>query len=78
MKNIKIGPKLTISFLILTALTASMGIYMIVALKKMEKADTVLYEKAIIPLGFLSETGYLAQEIKSTRAQTNSPEWQAI
>jgi len=64
MKNIKIGPKLIVSFLFTAALTAFLGIYVVQRLYVIDELDDEIYEKAVVPLGFLSETGYLAQEIR--------------
>jgi methyl-accepting chemotaxis protein len=64
MKNIKIGPKLIVSFLVIVVLTAFMGIYLIERLKHVEENSVEIYEKGLIPLGFLAETGYLAQEMR--------------
>jgi methyl-accepting chemotaxis protein len=64
MKNIKLGPKLIVSFLFTAILTAFMGIYLIEKLKYVDGNSEEIYEKALIPLGLLAETGYLAQEMR--------------
>jgi len=51
MKNIKIGPKLIVSFLFLAVLTAGMGFYLLNTLDHVVGDTDELYEKGIIPLG---------------------------
>jgi len=64
MNNVKMGTKLITSFLIVAALMAFLGIYVINNLKQIDELSDEIYEKAVVPLGFLSETGYLAQEMR--------------
>jgi len=64
MKNIKIGPKLITSFLLMVALSTFMGIYLAVSLRHINENQIMVYEKTVVPLGFLAETGYLAQEMR--------------
>jgi len=64
MKNIKIGPKLILSFLFTAVLAAFMGIYLINSMKVMEEHADTLYEKGAIPLGLLVRTAYDLQEIR--------------
>jgi len=64
VKNVKIGVKMTASFLIIVALTTFMGIYMAVSLKNINESDALVYEKAVVPLGMLVQTADLAQEIR--------------
>jgi len=64
MKNIKIGVKMTVSFILIVALTTFMGIYLVFSLKHVGESETVVYEKAVVPLGLLVKTADLAQEIR--------------
>ncbi|MCL1955867.1 MAG: methyl-accepting chemotaxis protein [Fibromonadales bacterium] len=64
MKNIKIGPKLTVSFLFIAALTAFIGIFLTNSLKHVNENGKVVYEKAVIPLELLVQTADIAQEIR--------------
>ncbi len=64
MKNIKIGPKLIVSFLFLAALTAFMGIYTIESLKTVSKATDVMYDKGAVPLGIFVATSNQVQELR--------------
>jgi len=64
MSNIKIGPKLIVSFLIMAALTAFNGEYLLDALLDIDDNADNMYEKGVIPLGYLVQTSDLAQEIR--------------
>jgi len=64
MKNIKIGPKLITSFLLMVALSTFMGIYLAVSLRHLNENNAVVYEKSVVPLGLLVQTADLAQEIR--------------
>jgi len=64
MKNIKIGPKLIVSFLFTAVLSAVMGIYLIQGLKKLSDETAVIYEKGAVPLGLLIETANDMQEMR--------------
>ncbi|MDR2593417.1 MAG: methyl-accepting chemotaxis protein [Fibromonadaceae bacterium] len=64
MKNIKIGPKLMVSFLFLAAITAAMGIYLIGSLNTLDEETHFLYEKGTIPLGMLVKTAEQVQELR--------------
>jgi len=63
MKNIKIGVKLISAFLLVSLLTAVLGIYLISTMRSMDDRDTVLYEQGAEPLATLvgtnGETGLL-------------------
>jgi len=56
MKNIKIGTKLVCSFLLVSLLTAILGIYLIVTMQGMDDRDTNLYERGAQPLATLIGT----------------------
>ncbi|MDR2554591.1 MAG: methyl-accepting chemotaxis protein, partial [Fibromonadaceae bacterium] len=64
MKNVKIGPKLIISFLFIAALAAFMGIYAINSLKEVSLATDVMYEKGAVPLGVFVTTSDQIQELR--------------
>ncbi|MFN7959334.1 MAG: methyl-accepting chemotaxis protein [Holophagaceae bacterium] len=61
LDNIKMGPKLIGSYLILAAITAAVGILGIQKLHTIEAADAKLYEKITIPLGELGDMRQLFQ-----------------
>jgi len=64
MSNIKIGPKLIVSFLIVVALAAFNGEYLLSALLDIDDNADNMYERGVIPLGYLVQTSDLAQEIR--------------
>jgi methyl-accepting chemotaxis protein len=64
MKNIKIGPKLIMSFLFIAALTAFMGIYLTRSIKSLSNEAGLLYEKGVIPFQMLVKTEEQAQELR--------------
>jgi len=64
VSNIKIGPKLIASFLLIAALTVFIGMYLLNSLLEVDDNADDMYEKGVIPLGFLVETADLAQEIR--------------
>jgi methyl-accepting chemotaxis protein len=70
MSNVKIGPKLIVSFLFIAALTAFMGIYLGNSLDTVDEQADLLYEKGSVPLGMLAMVAQFAQE---TRVQIR--EW---
>jgi len=64
MKNIKIGYKLIASFLFIALCTFAFGEYVLTQLRTIDGLSDEIYEKGMVPLGFLTETGYLAQEMR--------------
>jgi len=64
MKNIKTGPKLIAAFLFIALCTGIFGVYVMVQLHNIDGLSDEIYEKGMVPLGFLAETGYLAQEMR--------------
>ncbi|MDR2555196.1 MAG: methyl-accepting chemotaxis protein [Fibromonadaceae bacterium] len=64
MSSIKIGPKLIISFLIVVALAAFNGEYVMNALLEVDDNADDMYENGVIPLGILVQTADLVQEIR--------------
>ena len=55
LDNIKMGPKLIGSYLILAAITIGVGVLGIQKLHTIELADTTLYEKMTVPLGEMGD-----------------------
>ncbi|MDR0517225.1 MAG: methyl-accepting chemotaxis protein [Fibromonadaceae bacterium] len=64
MKNIKVGYRLIAAFIFIAAMTVFMGVYLIESLKQVDENSKVVYEKAVVPLGFLGETGLITQEMQ--------------
>jgi methyl-accepting chemotaxis protein len=64
MKNLKIGPKLIISFLFIAALTAFLGIYLLDSLETLDEETNFLHEKGTVPLGILVKTAEQVQELR--------------
>jgi methyl-accepting chemotaxis protein len=64
MKNVKIGYRLIAAFMFIAVVTVFMGVYLIESLKHVDENSKVVYEKAVVPLGFLGETGLLTQEMQ--------------
>jgi len=71
MKNVKIGPKLIVSFLFLAALTAFIGIYLIESLGTLDEETDFLYDKGTVPLGALVKIAEQVQELR-----INTRRWQ--
>jgi len=71
MKNIKMGPKLIVSFMFIAAMVALMGAYIINGLKKLNEHTKLMYQKGMVPLEFLVET---SQQIQKMHADTQR--WQ--
>ena len=61
LDNIKMGPKLIGSYLIMCAITAAVGVLGIQKLHSIELADTNLYEKMTVPLGEMGDMMQLFQ-----------------
>ena len=53
LENVKLARKLIGSFVLLALIAGGIGIFGVIQLKKVEEADTLLYEKATQPLEFL-------------------------
>jgi len=64
MKNVRIGPKLIISFLFTAALSAFVGIYLIIELKTLSAQTATIYERGAVPLGFIIKTANDMQEMR--------------
>lgn len=52
-KNMKIGTKMIVGYLIVALLAGAIGVLGIVNIQKIDEADTYLYEKMTVPLGEL-------------------------
>jgi len=63
MKNIKMGPKLIVSFMFIAALVAFMGAYIIDGLKTLNERTKLMYQKGMVPLEFLVETSQQVQKM---------------
>ena len=61
LDNIKMGPKLIGSYLIMCAITAAVGVLGIQKLHAIDAADTALYEKMTVPLGEMGDMMQLFQ-----------------
>jgi methyl-accepting chemotaxis protein len=53
LKNIKLGPKMIGSFLIVALIAMTIGVFGYFQIHKIDDADTFLYEKTTVPLGQL-------------------------
>jgi len=63
MKNIKMGPKLIVSFMFIAAMVALMGAYIIDGLKTLSERTKLMYQKGMVPLEFLVETSQQVQKM---------------
>ena len=64
MNNIKIGAKLTATFMIFIVVMLAMGLYLINSLKIVGEHSVTLYERGTVPLGLLVKTAEQAQELR--------------
>jgi len=64
MKDIKIGSKLIISFLLIVAMMVFMGAYLVDSLKTLDRHTKLIYEEGMVPLKFLVETVQQTQEMR--------------
>jgi len=55
LDNIKMGPKLIASFLIMVAITVFVGTFGALKLSSADDSDELLYQKMLIPIGYLSD-----------------------
>ena len=77
LNKIKIGPKLIGGFLIVAAIAGVIGTIGIINMKKIDAADTMLYQKMTVPLSLLSDISTAFQRIRINsrdllRAQDNA------
>ena len=56
-RNMKLGIKVLIGFIVLTVITVAIGVIGTVNIRKIDTADTMLYEKMTIPLGLAGDIG---------------------
>jgi len=75
LRDIEIGHKLMASFILIAALTTSIGLYAIQSLKNLEERTRLIYERGAVPLGlFVStadEMNKLALQIRNWRLSKN-------
>ena len=64
MKNIKMGPKLIASYLLITIMAVATCIFLLVELSDVNDGTTALYEKAVVPLINLLNSERMTQEIR--------------
>ena len=64
LPNIKIGPKLIGSFLVVALLALAIGIFGYFQIHKIEDADTRLYEKGLVPLDNMGDISANFQRIR--------------
>ena len=64
MKNIKVGIKLIASYLIIAAVAMAVGMYLVSTLHKLDDRDTMMYEKAVLPLVDLKNLAGQQQRIR--------------
>lgn len=64
LNRMKIRTKLLLSFIIVVAITGLVGLIAINGLKKIDKADTKLYETVAVPLGYTVDVATIFQRIR--------------
>ncbi len=64
MKNIKVGVKLIASYILIALIAVSVGSYLAYTLGVMDEKDTIMYEKAVDPLGDLADLVKVLQRIR--------------
>ncbi|MCL2282543.1 MAG: MCP four helix bundle domain-containing protein, partial [Fibromonadales bacterium] len=76
MKNVKMGPKLIASYLLITFMAVCICIYLLFELSKVNEGTTELYEKAVVPLINLMNSERIVQEfrIEAREALSATPE----
>jgi len=74
----RIGRKLIIGFIVVAMIAAGIGTIGIVSLKRLDDADTVLYEKITVPLGALAEFGASVNRQRSNALMAILAEDQAV
>ncbi|MDU0457283.1 MAG: MCP four helix bundle domain-containing protein [Geobacteraceae bacterium] len=62
--NLKISVKLLSAFIVVAAIAGVIGAIGVIKIKQIEKADTMLYEKATVPIGQLAEFSIAFQRIR--------------
>jgi methyl-accepting chemotaxis protein len=66
MKNIKMGPKLIVSYLTITFMAVCTCIYLLFQLQQVHDGSIELYEKAVQPLKNMTTTARMAQMMRIT------------
>jgi len=64
LDNIKMGPKLIGSYLVLAAITAAVGFFGVKQIHTIEDADTKLYQMMTVPLGEMGEMRQFFQRLR--------------
>jgi methyl-accepting chemotaxis protein len=64
LKNIKIGTKLITSYVMIAVLCAVVGVIGMTQIKQIAKADTKLYEKMTVPLGYVTHLSTYFQLVR--------------
>ena len=64
MKNIKIGFKLIASYLIIAVVAMGVGVYLVSTMHELDDRDTMMYEKAVLPLVDLKNLAGQQQRIR--------------
>ncbi len=64
LDDMKIGTKLVGSFILVALIAAFIGVFGIINLKKIDDADTFLYEKMTVPISLLGDMGTAFQRIR--------------
>ncbi|KWT91105.1 methyl-accepting chemotaxis protein [Candidatus Magnetominusculus xianensis] len=64
LDNMKISTKLIGSFLLVSLIAACIGVFGIINLHKIDDADTFLYEKMTVPIGYLGDISTNFQRIR--------------
>ncbi len=64
LKNMKLGIKVLAGFVVLTVIAGAIGIVGSVNIRKIDNADTMLYEKMTIPIGQIGEIGMYFHRIR--------------
>jgi len=64
MKNIKMGPKLIVSYLAITIMAVATCIFLLRELSEVNDGTTKLYESAVLPIINLANTERMTQELK--------------
>jgi len=64
MKNVKMGPKLILSYLLITLMAACTSIFLLNELSKVNDGTTELYEKAVLPIINLLNSERMVQQMR--------------
>jgi len=64
MKNIKMGPKLIASYLLITIMAVATSVFLLIELSEVNEGTTELYEQAVLPIINLLNTERMVQELR--------------